>query len=308
VNRLLDRARDEAHAGRVTLLTPPPFDPYRRKAGDPEATSFGYKFAAIDYDRTLGRYGDWLLTLPSERPGLLVVDVHSALNGHLAERRKEKASYFLAGDAVHPNPTGHWLMAQALLLAWNAPALVAEASVDAREMKAFSADVRDVGAEGEGGLGFTWRSPLPLPVDPSCDPASLALERVNERLNRYRLTVGGLTAPKYALLARQGEEPEVKVGEFSAEALAKGLDVAAQPRFPTVAASRAVFDRLLRLRQMTYDDWRRRVRSTPGDDPTPAAPDPTGDAGLDSIRERCRPRDVRVRLIPVSLKEGNAKG
>ncbi|MGE3822515.1 MAG: SGNH/GDSL hydrolase family protein, partial [Isosphaeraceae bacterium] len=185
VNRLLDRARDEARVKRVTLLTPPPFDPYRRRASDAEATTYGYKFASIDYDQTLGRYSDWLLTLPRDRPGLLVVDVHSALNAHLAERRKRKVSYFLAGDAVHPNPTGHWLMAQALLLAWNAPAVVAEATVSASERKALSGEVRDVSAEEDEGLTFTWRSPLPLPVDPACDPASLALERVGERLNRY---------------------------------------------------------------------------------------------------------------------------
>ena len=36
VRRLIDRARDEAGA-RLVLMTPPPFDPYRRAASDPDA-------------------------------------------------------------------------------------------------------------------------------------------------------------------------------------------------------------------------------------------------------------------------------
>lgn len=301
VNRLLDRARDEAKAGRVTLLTPPPFDPYRRRASDAEATTYGYKFAALDYDQTLGRYGDWLMTLPKERPGLLVVDVHSALNAHLAGRRKEKVSYFLAGDAVHPNPTGHWLMAQSLLLAWNAPAVVAEATVDASSGKTLAGDVREVAAEGETGLAMTWRSPLPLPVDPACDPESLMMERVDDRLNRYRLTVKGLKEPKYVLMASQEEEPEVKVGELTRESLENGLDVASLARFPTVATARGVFERLLRRRQMTYDSWRKEVRARPGDDPSPTAPSEAEIAELAAIRKRCQTRDVRIRLVPLTV-------
>jgi hypothetical protein len=284
-------------------MTPPPFDPYRRRASDPEAKAFGYKFAAIDYDQTLGRYSDWLRTLPGQGSALLVVDVHSALNRHLAERRKEQVSYFLAGDAVHPNPTGHWLMAQTLLLGWNAPAVVAEAVIDARSMTCVSGDARDVTAAGEDGLAFTWRTILPLSVDPASDPASLALEEVNERLNRYRLVVRGLDGTKYTLLARcEGDgEQNVTVGEFDRSALEAGLDVASLPRFPTVAAARAVFERLLRHRQMTYDDWRKRIREQPGTDSTPRDPSAADVAELSAIRTRCQPRDIHIRLLPTPI-------
>jgi lysophospholipase L1-like esterase len=49
IRRLIERTRAEAHA-RLVLLSPPPFDPYRRTASDPSAVEYGYKFPALDYE------------------------------------------------------------------------------------------------------------------------------------------------------------------------------------------------------------------------------------------------------------------
>ena len=121
MQRLIDRVKKETTA-RITLVTPPPFDPYRRGVGDPNATHYGYKFPAIDYDQVLEKYSEWLRTLHG-KDGIVVADVHTALNEHLKRRRKEKASYYLAGDAVHPGDEGHALMALEILKAWKAPGL-----------------------------------------------------------------------------------------------------------------------------------------------------------------------------------------
>jgi hypothetical protein len=53
----------------------------------------------------------WLRTLTGPPDGPVVIDVHAALSDHLKLRRVAEVSFFLAGDAVHPGPTGHWLMA-----------------------------------------------------------------------------------------------------------------------------------------------------------------------------------------------------
>src|SRR5262249_45944112 len=112
IRRLIARTRDELHA-QLVLLTPPPFDAYARKVFDPQAQEFGYKFPAIDYDATLERYSAWLLTL--HESGVQVVDVHAAIARHLAARRAQRVSFRLQDDGIHPGPTGHWIMAQALL-------------------------------------------------------------------------------------------------------------------------------------------------------------------------------------------------
>lgn len=283
VRKLVTRTHNEARA-RLVLLTPPPFDPYRRKASDPEARAYGYRFPAVDYDQTLGRYSDWLLTLQSE--GILVADVHKATNEHLKNRRDGQVSFYLAGDAVHPGPTGHWLMAQTLLLAWHAPADVAEATIDAAAAKAVSGDVRDV-ARKSGDLVATWRTPLPMPIDPDWDARSIAQERVSERLNRYRLTVTGLPDERYHLWARTaGDDAETDVATLTREQLAKGVDLTTLAAFPTVKASQGVLARLKAHRQGVDARWRKDF----------AQPDPANAGTPEDIRTLCQPKDVSLRL------------
>ena len=119
IRTLIKRTKQETNA-KLILMTPPPYDPYRRRVSDVDAKSFGYKFAAVDYDQTLAAYSKWLVTLRKE--GQIVVDLHSAMNAHLKKRRAKQVSFSLSPDAVHPNPTGHWLMAQFLLEEMKAPA------------------------------------------------------------------------------------------------------------------------------------------------------------------------------------------
>jgi lysophospholipase L1-like esterase len=261
IKRLIARTRVEAHS-RLVLLSPPPFDPYRRAVGDPLAVAFGYKFPAIDYDRTLAAYSDWLLTLASPEGDPAVVNVHGALAEHLKRRREGQVSFYLSGDAVHPGPTGHWLMAQTLLRAWHAPAVVADVRIVAGEQRprATNGDVSDLELGADGRLSFVWRSPLPLAVDPQWDPKSLMMEQFTERFNQYRLTIAGLPAPQYRMLARiRGEPADIDLGPFSRAKLEQGLDLTSLERFPTVALARAARGRVVKHRQRVDADWRRRV-------------------------------------------------
>jgi lysophospholipase L1-like esterase len=300
IHRLIDRTRDETGA-RLVLVTPPPFDPYRRSATDPNAVEYGYKFPAIDYDQTLQQYSRWLLTIGGQEKGLTVVDVHGALDGHLKRRRDHQVSFFLARDAVHPGPTGHWLMAQAILLAWHAPAEVAEARIDAapKDPRVVAGAIRDLVRHGDGSLSFVWHSRLPMPIDPAWDRRSIELERVAERLNVDRLVVTGLPAARYRLLARLGDEPaEIEAGAFPRDQLERGIDLAGLDRFPTVAVARAVRARVLKRRQAIDAAWRRSIAREPSHPPDPASPEFRGDdPELAEIRRLCQPRDVFVRLV-----------
>jgi lysophospholipase L1-like esterase len=113
VRSLIDRLHSEAPGAKLVLLTPPPFDAYRRQVGDAEAVHYGYKFPAIDYDNVLARYAAWEMTLAGD--GIVVVDLHSALTQRLADVRARKVSDYLAGDGVHPGRAGHELMAAEVL-------------------------------------------------------------------------------------------------------------------------------------------------------------------------------------------------
>jgi uncharacterized protein VirK/YbjX len=47
------------------------------------------------------------------------------MNHFLAERRKTEPAFFLAGDGVHPNEMGQWIIAREILLHWGAKDLAA---------------------------------------------------------------------------------------------------------------------------------------------------------------------------------------
>ena len=89
-----------AHGAKVLHVTPPTFDEV--KGGHP------------GYGATLDRYSEWLLG--QRKVGWDVVDLHAPMNRYLADQRARDPKFFLAGDGVHCNETGHWLMAKQVLL------------------------------------------------------------------------------------------------------------------------------------------------------------------------------------------------
>jgi lysophospholipase L1-like esterase/pimeloyl-ACP methyl ester carboxylesterase len=116
------RASAQAAGAKVLHLTPPSFDPLPLKGHTLPAGRDEYRQPYEGYNEVLDRYANWLL---EQRPrGWDVVDIHGPMNRHLAEHRQSDPSYRLAGDGVHLNATGHWLIAQQLLLHLGAPAAV----------------------------------------------------------------------------------------------------------------------------------------------------------------------------------------
>jgi lysophospholipase L1-like esterase len=80
------------------FLTPPIYDPIK----------------GIPYSITLDLYADWLITQKSEYDWE-VIDIHFPMKAYLEAQRKVEPEFYLAKDGVHPNSTGHWLMAKPIL-------------------------------------------------------------------------------------------------------------------------------------------------------------------------------------------------
>lgn len=301
VNRLIARVRDEARC-RLILASPPPFDPYRRSVGDPVAREYGYRFPAVDYDQTLDHYARWLIEIPSRRPEVGVVDLHRLLNDHLARRRVGDVSFSLAGDAVHPGPTGHWLIAQAILSAWGMPAVAGRATIKgvATAPRVVSGPIRDLTRADDGALSFVWTTYLPMPFDLTWDKRSLELEHTRERFNEYELRVLDPPANRYRLFAAlEGQTKPTLVAVVTREQLQAGLDLTALDRFPTLAIARTVRSRIVKRRQKVDLAWRKSIAR-------PAAVAPEGgsaeflddDSDFAEIRQLCQPRDVVIRIVP----------
>src|SRR5690606_29023490 len=85
----------------IVHLTPPVYD---EKNGGKKG-----------YDKVLERYGIWLLEM-EKKENWKVVDIHEPMKAYLFEQRGLKPGYSFSADGVHPDPTGHWLMARELLV------------------------------------------------------------------------------------------------------------------------------------------------------------------------------------------------
>lgn len=128
-----------AVGARLIIITPPPFaaqgpafpagtdDATREKLlakanaeaeaeAEKDPNKFGYRTAYPYYDQVLARYCKWLLTLDG-RDGVSVVDIRTPMLVRIKETH--------GGDAIHPNGTGHAIMAETFLKAW--PAIQARA-------------------------------------------------------------------------------------------------------------------------------------------------------------------------------------
>lgn len=139
----------------------------------------------------------------------------------------------LIPDRVHPGEGVHWVMAATILKAWHAPALVSSVEVDVRKAEAENAQnasVTDIKREKKSGT-VEWTEienalPLPLPLNATDPVTDLALEAggVEVALDQEVLTVIGLSPDSYELTI--DDQP---VGNFTADALARGINLARMP-------------------------------------------------------------------------------
>ena len=82
----------------IVHLTPPIYD--ERKGAE--------------YAQVLDIYSNWLLDL-KKTANWKIVDLHGPMKAFLASKRKTDDTFELSKDGIHPNPIGHWVMAQQLL-------------------------------------------------------------------------------------------------------------------------------------------------------------------------------------------------
>lgn len=262
--RLIDRAKNEAGARRLILCTPPPFDAYQRKNGDPKAIHYGYKYPATNYDETLHRYSQWLLTLREKNE--TVIDLHGPMNRHLAARRKGKVSFTLMPDAVHPDSTGHAVMAIVMARQIGLPGPRDTATIAA----GFAGVVADRGTisiteKTAEGLAFEWNVPPAWAFGGGVDAESLALENFDSTFNSLSIRLDDPAEGEYELsaLSQPGEKPVVRC--VSGAELSKGvsIDPLESATSPARVASEALAEAVSKHRHAASAAWRNRAMKLP---------------------------------------------
>jgi hypothetical protein len=217
---MIEKIKKDNPGVRLTFIQPSPF------YGDTRTPTFEGGYNAV-----LVKYGAFLAGIaPAE--GATVADLNTPVVAMLtkANATDNAIAQKILPDRVHPGWGGHLIMAEGLLKAWNAPALVSSVTIDSSAKKATTqnAEVKDLKTDKDGALTWTaTEGSLPFPIQPpdprNADSYNLALNSSDfvESLDKETLTVTNLTAASYTLRI-DGDE----VGTFTKELLAAGVNLA----------------------------------------------------------------------------------
>ena len=198
------------------------------------------------YNGTLLRYGTYLQELAKTTPNAQIADLNTLTVAMLKKANETEAATAqkIIPDRIHPGGGGHLIMAQGLLSAWNAPAVVSTVLIDAAAGKATQTNNAQVSSVkgGKNQLSWTCREnalPFPLNLDGKDAPYALALKSSSfvDALDREMLTVTNLAPGRYALSIDGGDA--APVGTFTSEELAQGVNLAILPT-PMLKQAQAV--------------------------------------------------------------------
>jgi len=213
---LLDSVREHCPGVRITLLGPSPFDEVTRPAGPKGSyNAVMVHFAELDKELAAKSGASFVNFNP---PVVAALEKAQALN--------PLAAKLLMPDRTHPDTIVHWVMAEALLKGWNAPALVSSVTIDASAGKAAEAQNASVDHVERDKDTLRWTTienalPLPLTANNASQALLQDLTGIEQELNREPLRVTGLAAGDYKLAIDDNA-----VGTFSAEDLSKGINLA----------------------------------------------------------------------------------
>ncbi len=207
------------------------------------------------YNAVLVRYGQFVRQL-ARRETLTFADLNTPVVKALEIANKKDADVArrLIPDRVHPSEGVHLLMAESLLKAWRAPALITSVELDAaaaRMIRAGNTEISGIDASH----GFSWTqedAALPMPVDTSEETLALAVHCSDfiASLNQQPLKVTGLAAGRYTLRI-DGEF----IGSFEAWKLARGINLA-MLKTPMQTQAAAVYDLVQRHNHVHFARWR----------------------------------------------------
>jgi beta-1,2-mannosidase len=288
---LLDSIREHLPGVRLTLLGPSPFDDVTR----PATFAGGYNtvmqhFAEIDQSLA-DKYGAAFVNL--NPPVVAAIEKADALDAKIAP--------LLLPDRVHPDPLAHWVMAEALLKGWHAPALVSDVTLDGHAGTVVATRNASVSRVEQTSEGLKWTEleyglPLPMMRTNASDALLLDVSDIEEQVNQETLRVTGLVPGRYTL-SIDGNA----VDTFSPEALDTGINLAEYPT-PMFHQAQSV-GWLVRDRDQThFIHARMRARGA----------DSVGEAGKDTMQsfenmqedllyEAAIPKPHVFRLTPVAL-------
>jgi lysophospholipase L1-like esterase len=215
--KLVRTLKDALPQVRLTLLEPSPYDDVTRPPLFPGG-----------YNGVLTRFGQFISAL-GESEKAMVVDLNSAVVGSLTavNAKDPSAARDFIPDRIHPGPAASLLMAEALLKAWNAPAIVTEVEIDSESQTASRMVRTQVHSISRTGGTLSWTQndeALPCPVDWQDSTVSVAAYSSDfiPAIDDQPLRVRNLKPGDYTLRI-DGQE----IATYPADQFASGINLSA---------------------------------------------------------------------------------
>ncbi len=217
---LVGRLRNEAGNPHLIFMTPSPFDQTAINNNDNNQPGC---------NDGLSTCATFVRKLAENYKGTLV-DFHAPMTALNQKFQKENPNYSIIGpDRVHPGAAGHLMMTWLFLKAQRAPALVSKivlAAAHGKIVESLNATVSNMTIK-DGGLEFkVQEKALPFPVN-SSSMEMLAHLPIEQELNQEIMVVTELKKGQYDVLI-----DGTFVGQYSAETLSKGINLAFNPTTP----------------------------------------------------------------------------
>lgn len=229
----------KANGVRVALLTPQPIED---KRPDPDQD---------ERNQSLRKFSDGLKDVAAKADVTFGDQFAPYMTILLRERAASPKALIGGGDAVHPGPIGHTIMAWAILKALGATALVSRAEINSAT-KAVAAEACKVEnlKLADGVISFDrLDDALPMPIDPAAEPV-LKLAPILDDLDRYDLRITGLAPGNYEL-SIDGES----VGKATAEQLGQGWNLATEAG-PITKQTQELLKLVVQKNNLYFNRWR----------------------------------------------------
>lgn len=217
---LLDALRKATPNATLTLICPTTYDEITHGTEFP-----GYSRVIDEFAEDVSRIGAQLQA--AEDGGVLVADFNRPLTVALQRAKAQfpELAPLIVPDRIHPSETGHWIMAAALMSAWNVDPIVSSVTLDAN--KVVVADKRRTAVSNLDKLadGLEWTQldealPLPLDLNDAMTPMLLKISKLAE-LDQMILRIESLDPGKYELSI-----DDKAVVRFSQDELQSGVNLA----------------------------------------------------------------------------------
>jgi lysophospholipase L1-like esterase len=229
-----------AAGARVVFLTPQPIE---EKRADPDQDA---------RNQSLRKFSDGLKEVAAKTHADFVDQFDPYMKIMLRERQSNTNATIGGGDAVHPGPIGHTIMAWAILKGMGASALVSRVEMDGAAKRAGPAEGCQVYNVkfANGAIDFDrMDQALPMPIDERAEPA-LKLAPILDDLARYELRITGLPQGSYEITI-DGEA----AAKASSEELGKGVNLA-NANGPITKQAREVLKLVFDKNNAFFHRWR----------------------------------------------------